>query len=77
MKATKLESIANELDLLDSWLLQLSSTLYLDLMPGEKDPGNPSLPQQPLHHCLFTNSSSNSSFRLVTNPHELSIENVR
>eukprot|EP01080_Neovahlkampfia_damariscottae_P006068 gene6068-10076_t len=76
LKATKLESVSNELDLLDEWLLQLSSSLYVDVMPGEKDPSNPSIPQQPLHHCLFTKSSSKSSFRLVTNPHDVSIEGV-
>jgi DNA polymerase delta subunit 2 len=63
--------------LLDSWFVQLSSLMNVDLMPGETDPGNPSIPQQPLHSCLMPRSVSNSTFQMVTNPHEFEIENVR
>jgi DNA polymerase delta subunit 2 len=51
--------------------------MNVDLMPGETDPGNPSIPQQPLHSCLMPRSVSNSTFQMVTNPHEFEIENVR
>ena len=38
---------------LDDILLQLSTSVNVDLMPGANDPTNQLLPQQPLHHCLF------------------------
>ena len=38
---------------LDDILLQLSTSVNVDLMPGANDPTNQLMPQQPLHHCLF------------------------
>ena len=38
---------------LDGILLQLASSVDVDLMPGGNDPTNQLMPQQPLHHCLF------------------------
>ena len=38
---------------LDDILLQLSTSVNVDLMPGPNDPTNQLMPQQPLHHCLF------------------------
>ena len=37
----------------DEILQDFSSGLNVDLMPGENDPANQNLPQQPLHLCLF------------------------
>ena len=39
--------------MLDEILLQLSSSVPVDVMPGEFDPTNYTLPQQPLHPCMF------------------------
>ncbi|RNA41262.1 DNA polymerase delta subunit 2, partial [Brachionus plicatilis] len=41
---------------LDDFLLQLISKLEVDIMPGEFDPSNVMLPQQPLHHAMLTKS---------------------
>ena len=38
---------------LDDILLQLSTSVNVDLMPGPNDPTNQLMPQQPLQHCLF------------------------
>ena len=38
---------------LDKVLEQFASGLDVDVMPGENDPANQNLPQQPLHCCLF------------------------
>lgn len=40
-------------NLLDDFLVQLVGFVDTDLMPGEFDPANMVLPQQPLHPCLF------------------------
>ena len=39
--------------MLDNLLVQLASSVDTDIMPGEFDPANQILPQQPLHPCLF------------------------
>ncbi|CAG0890512.1 unnamed protein product [Cyprideis torosa] len=61
---------------LDSRLAELLPTLPVDIMPGDLDPANAMLPQQPLHPAMFPSSSPWSSFRSVTNPHECTINEV-
>eukprot|EP00002_Diphylleia_rotans_P039062 TRINITY_DN8972_c0_g1_i1.p1 TRINITY_DN8972_c0_g1~~TRINITY_DN8972_c0_g1_i1.p1 ORF type:complete len:408 (+),score=89.56 TRINITY_DN8972_c0_g1_i1:404-1627(+) len=61
---------------LDVYLAQLSSSIAVDIMPGERDSANFSLPQQPLHKCLLPQSSKFSSFSSTTNPHMFSVEGV-
>lgn len=63
---------------LDDFLLQLTNKLDVDLMPGEFDPTNMMLPQQPLHHAMFTKTSSANRSRLhsVTNPYRFEVNNV-
>ncbi|XP_034995044.1 DNA polymerase delta subunit 2 [Zootoca vivipara] len=63
--------------LLDEILLQLSMSVPVDVMPGEFDPTNYTLPQQPLHRCMFPLSSAYSTLQLVTNPYQANIDGVR
>lgn len=51
-----------------------SQSVNVDLMPGEFDPSNCMLPQQPMHHCMFPNSISCGTVKCVTNPYEFNIE---
>lgn len=60
-------------DLLSSW----SQSVNVDLMPGEFDPSNCMLPQQPMHHCMFPSCAPLGSFQCVTNPYEFHIEDRR
>ncbi|GAQ90764.1 DNA polymerase delta regulatory subunit 55 [Klebsormidium nitens] len=62
-----------ELDLL---LTQLAAALPVDVMPGSTDPANYSLPQQPLHPCLFPGASQYDTFSAATNPHRFSVDGV-
>lgn len=57
-------------ELMSSW----SKSIYVDLMPGEFDPANFMLPQQPMHPCMFPQSGPCGSFQSVTNPYECMIE---
>lgn len=57
-------------DLLAGW----SQSVNVDLMPGEFDPANCMLPQQPMHHCMFPNSTPCGAFQCVTNPYEIKVE---
>jgi hypothetical protein len=38
---------------MDMIMTELAAALPVDIMPGPDDPANVSLPQQPLHQCLF------------------------
>ncbi|XP_061449463.1 DNA polymerase delta subunit 2 [Rhineura floridana] len=63
--------------MLDEILLQLSMSVPVDVMPGEFDPTNYTLPQQPLHRCMFPLSSAYSTLQLVTNPYQANVDGVR
>jgi DNA polymerase delta subunit 2 len=58
----------------DEFLCSLSKSIAVDLMPGEFDPSNLMLPQQPFHHGLFPKSSVNRALTNVPNPYEFTIE---
>lgn len=63
--------------LLDEMLLQLVSSVPVDVMPGHHDPTNYTLPQQPLHRCMFPLSSVYPTLQLVPNPYQASMDGVR
>lgn len=62
---------------LDDIIFQLSGSMELALMPGEFDPSNHFLPQQPLHRCMFPQSTAHSTYLSVTNPYDCSVDGVR
>ena len=64
---------ANSMRELDSVLAMLADAVEVELMPGELDPSNAFLPQQPLHPILLRNAAKKSTLRLVTNPFEFSV----
>ncbi|XP_042872791.1 DNA polymerase delta subunit 2-like isoform X1 [Penaeus japonicus] len=55
---------------LDDILTQIASVSPVDLMPGEFDPANHVMPQQPLHRCMFPKAGVYSSMQSVSNPYE-------
>lgn len=59
---------------LDNFVMELSKSIPVDLMPGEFDPTNHMLPQQPLHNCMFPTSGENNSFQCVPNPYSCEVE---
>ncbi|CAL8248665.1 unnamed protein product [Merluccius merluccius] len=63
--------------LLDELLLQLAASVPVDVMPGQYDPTNYTLPQQPLHRCMFPLSSVYPTLQLVSNPYQADIDGVR
>lgn len=46
-------------------------------MPGSNDPTNNQLPQQPLHRCMFPQSSLYRTLISVTNPYQFSINGIK
>ncbi|KAM6965723.1 DNA polymerase delta subunit 2 [Aplochiton taeniatus] len=63
--------------LLDELLLQLVASVPVDVMPGQYDPTNYTLPQQPLHRCMFPLSTTYPTLQLTTNPYQASIDSLR
>lgn len=71
---------------LDDFLATLLPSMPITLIPGESDPANVSLPQQPIHPAMFPHSRAYStvpgaeepgSFDSVTNPWEGDIDGWR
>ncbi|KAG9134484.1 hypothetical protein Leryth_021499 [Lithospermum erythrorhizon] len=70
---SRLSEPIKELDIL---LMQIAAGIPVDIMAGPDDPANFSLPQQPLHRCLFPGSSAYNTFRSCYNPHAFELDNV-
>jgi DNA polymerase delta subunit 2 len=61
---------------LDMMLTQLAATVDVRLMPGRHDPSNFTLPQQPLHKCLFKSAATFKTFTRLTNPAAMNFGDV-
>jgi len=57
-------------------LTELAAAVPVDVMPGAGDPANYSLPQQPLHRCMFPGAAGFSTLERATNPHEFELDGV-
>lgn len=62
---------------LDDFVVQLAACVPVEIMPGEFDPANHAMPQQPLHRCMFPQAAAYSTFQSVTNPYEAIIGGIR
>lgn len=69
--------ISDSLQFLDEIVCSMADSVHIDVMPGEFDPSNHMLPQQPFHHCMFPKSAVNRSFSSVPNPYQFEIEDRR
>ena len=49
----------------------------VDLMPGDYDPANNILPQQPLHRCMFPQAYRYPTMQCTTNPYQCCVEDVQ
>lgn len=45
--------LSDGLRLFDTWLAQVAATVPVTIMPGDSDPAETCLPQQPVHHSLL------------------------
>ena len=50
--------------------------MEVDVMPGEFDPANFTLPQQPLHSCMFPQSMVYPTLNCVSNPYCCTVDGV-
>lgn len=66
--------ILSSLKKVDAIISNLCRSVCVDLMPGEFDPANHLMPQQPMHYCMFPEVTEHKSFAGVTNPYRFSLE---
>lgn len=62
------ERVAGPIYEVDRFLSAVAATMPLAVMPGEADPVNFLMPQQPFHRCLLPGASRNDNLARVTNP---------
>jgi len=62
--------------ILDNFFLELSKSLKVDIMAGDNDPSDKSLPQQPLNRAYFPKSHVSQNFCAVTNPYKFQVGDV-
>eukprot|EP00658_Telonema_sp_P-2_P049703 TRINITY_DN37832_c0_g1_i1.p1 TRINITY_DN37832_c0_g1~~TRINITY_DN37832_c0_g1_i1.p1 ORF type:complete len:378 (-),score=101.19 TRINITY_DN37832_c0_g1_i1:142-1275(-) len=73
LQAHSVTDIAIAANSLDSFMLDLCSSVQVDIMAGGMDPSDFTMPQQPLSRCLFPKSSELKSLSAVTNPYHCEI----
>ncbi|OII73592.1 uncharacterized protein cubi_03390 [Cryptosporidium ubiquitum] len=71
------ELLSSRLEMIDSFISQLASSISFAIMPGENDPVPISLPQPPFQPYIFKNSKSYQSFNSFTNPCLFSVNDIR
>lgn len=71
------KEMSSSLKQLDTIMAELAGIFPVDIVPGEMDPTNASLPQQPLSPYLFPKASVYSALRSVPNPYEFEIDGVK
>lgn len=60
-----------------SLIYSLQASVAVDVMPGQYDPTNYTLPQQPLHRCMFPLSVPFPTLQLVSNPYQAIVDGVQ
>lgn len=76
--------LISSLEQLSDFLTNILQSIPVDIMPGENDPSDKSLPQQPLHKALFSGAlesyfhdSNQNVFNPTTNPSWFNISGVK
>ena len=59
---------------LDALMTQMACSLGVDIMPGDTDPSNYTLPQQPLSKCVFPLGAQYQNLNSVSNPYEFELD---
>ncbi|KAK7002589.1 DNA polymerase delta subunit 2, partial [Biomphalaria glabrata] len=52
------------------------SSVDVTIMPGEFDPSNYTLPQQPFHPCMLPQSSRYNTLHSTTNPCNITVGGI-
>lgn len=67
----------SSIGLLDKRLAALSSSIPIDLMPGEQEPTTSTMPQSPIHRGILPLASKQETFQAVMNPYAFEVDGLR
>ena len=67
------QEIGKSMRTLDELLEEMVQSINVDIMPGEQDPSDEALPQQPMNKAYFSKSYRHNQLNTVSNPYEFSI----
>lgn len=76
-KGNETDETINAVKLFDQMLSELVQCVPVDIMPGEFDPTNYMLPQQPMHYCMYPRSRKFTTIQGVTNPYEFELDGFK
>jgi DNA polymerase delta subunit 2 len=65
--------VADSIAAVDAFATRLAASVPVTFVAGANDPTNATLPQQPLHPCLFASAATFTTFATATNPALLAI----
>jgi DNA polymerase delta subunit 2 len=68
--------IGKTMRVVDDIVEELVQSITVDIMPGENDPSDEALPQQPLNRAYFPKSYNYGQLSAVTNPYEFCIDDT-
>ena len=68
------QNIGNSMRTLDGFLEEMIQSINVDIMPGDQDPADEALPQQPMNRAYFSKSYPHNQLNAVSNPYEFSID---
>lgn len=70
------KSVKESMQTLDQFLEIFSSSIKIDVLPGENEPNSLFLPQQPLVRYFFEKSYQSQNLQAVTNPYHFECSNL-
>lgn len=71
------KAVKESMQTLDQFLEIFSSSINIDIMPGENEPNSLYLPQQPLVRYFFEKSYKSKNLQAVTNPYHFECSNIK
>lgn len=71
------QDLKKSLEMIDSFCYDLSQNVTVDIMPGDNDPSDDALPQQPINRAYFPKGYACGHLNAVTNPYQFSVDETR
>ena len=76
MYAKMFEEMKKTLTQIDDFCYELAQNVTVDIMPGDSDPSDDTIPQQPINKAYFPKSKGNDYLKAVPNPHNFELDGV-
>ena len=70
------DEMKKSLGVLDEFCHDLAKNVTIDVMPGESDPSDDTIPQQPINKAYFPKSYACEHLKAVSNPYHFEMDGV-